>query len=58
VWLPNSGESLWKATGEWAALKMTKNLGENKNLALLAACWREDFSPNTIGGKIAVIEHV
>ncbi len=24
----------------------------------LAACRREDFSPNTIGGKIAVIEHV
>jgi len=26
--------------------------------AALAACRREDFSPNTIGGKIAVIEHV
>ena len=25
---------------------------------LLAACRREDFSPNTIGGTIAVIEHV
>jgi len=27
-------------------------------LERLAACRREDFSPNTIGGKIAAIEHV
>jgi NTP pyrophosphatase (non-canonical NTP hydrolase) len=28
------------------------------SLQALAACRREDFSPNTIGGKIAAIEHI